>query len=192
MPGWKAHLWFGIFGVFPLILVFSVLLLLYPTSRIYLAPQVPLFSTMGLLLSISLSLSIIFGSLLPDLDGGGKITVYIPPFFGGYALFLFYVSQYFHKCGILHLEINGVLTPLIIFTVATLLSYGLLFLPKKHRGRLHHPMTAIVFGGLWALGHSLFWCLNGYSALLLFVVASYGYSLHLILDWLVDLKGRIF
>ncbi|HDD59950.1 MAG: metal-dependent hydrolase [Thermoplasmata archaeon] len=183
MPDWREHIMGGLITLFAVLAV-SIFSALLSPRELMVVPGVRLTDLRGFLLFTSMALGILMGSLLPDMDGGGKVSLYLSPFLGAYSLFLLSTASLYSKSARTPLFYTNLTGYLLTFTTFTVISYGLLFIPKKHRGFMHRPVAAPVYGILWMLFHLLFWPMRPVEMLLPLAGATLGYSIHLMMDWL--------
>ena len=129
--------------------------------------------------------ALVVGSVLPDVDGKGKIRWVSGPLLGSMVLLIFLTS--YVRSGDL-LSIPGFLLGegALYFTLFTAAGYLLLLLPLKHRGVMHSPRAGIAYGVLFGAFTGI---ISGLPLALMFIsglFASLGYLWHLALD------GRMF
>lgn len=163
--------------------VFLISALLDPRG-LEVVPGVKVTEPRGLLLTVSMVAGLLLGCLLPDLDGGGKVSLYLPPFMGAYSLFLLTISNHFWDPAGTQLFQADLTGYLLTFSIFTVISYGFLFLPKRHRGFMHQPMAALLFGVCWSLYHIIFLPFKPAEVFLIFAGSTLGYASHLAMDWL--------
>ena len=136
----------------------------------------------SILLAISIgAFALAFGSLLPDLDGRGRIRWIIGPMLGAMALVppLSALLVRGDLAGtLLYLGGEGA----VIFLSMSVLGYVAILVPLKHRGIMHRGSTSLVFA--MAVGaYSLFSAgLDMPQFAVVCLMAFTGYAWHLALD----------
>lgn len=127
------------------------------------------------------SLISIFGSVLPDIDGKGNIRWIIGPVVGSFAFFPPFLTELKNGGlwgGIRFVGEGGS----ALFLVSTLFGYLFLLIPMKHRGMMHDPRMAGMFGAVVFTYLSVMSPLTILQSLLVGILALMGYLWHLALD----------
>ncbi|MBN1390602.1 MAG: hypothetical protein JXA22_08175 [Candidatus Thermoplasmatota archaeon] len=176
MPRWEVHLSFGLMA-FVIILSAQMLGSGQGGSLNDLLGTMAFFGIMLLLGGGSLLL----GSVLPDIDGRGRVRWMIGPAVGA-LLFLPPLIGSFGSGGAPEAMafIRGAGS--FIFLSGTALGYLLLAVPKKHRGIWHSNRTGLIFGAAW--GAYVFYTASVAldQSLMIGSMGAVGYGWHLALD----------
>ncbi|MGA1819627.1 MAG: hypothetical protein ACMUHU_01315 [Thermoplasmatota archaeon] len=176
MPRWDVHL---SFGVMAFIVIFSALLMGSSSGNSlegYLRTAA-FFGIVGLLGGGAL----VFGSVLPDIDGKGRVRWIVGPVAGA-MLFIPPLIGSFRSGGPLgameFIEGAGSL----LFLLGTAAGYLLLVVPTKHRGILHSKLPGAVYGGIW--GAYVFYTASMAldQSMMIGTMGALGYGWHLALD----------
>ena len=176
MPRLDVHLCFGVLAALLIdsSLVFATLESGSPDS----IPEILHGIFMPL---IFVSLFLLAGSVLPDIDGRGKIRWIIGPMAGSFAFFppfLARISGDGFEGGVSFFTGDGS----ALFLIFTILGYLFLLAPMKHRGLMHDWRGAGIFGSVvfvYVLTTSPF---GLDQSLLVGAMALIGYLWHLALD----------
>jgi len=176
MPRWDVHISFGLMA---LIVIVSALVLGVggdvDISQIF--DRIYLFSSILLLGGGAL----IIGSILPDIDGKGKIRPLIGPIVGSMLLIPLVIGA---------LRAGGPQSVIdlifgygsVVFMVGTVAGYLFLLIPKKHRGLWHSNKAGLFYGSIW--GSYVFFAssLAMDQSVMIGTMGSLGYGWHLALD----------
>ncbi len=175
MPRWDLHLacgisvaiLYGFCATFPLLGTGS-----WPVPKHMAAVSLPLF--IG-------AFSLLLGSLLPDIDGKGRVRWIIGPVIGTFALTLMALRAYLTG------GIGGTLSYLsddgaLLFLAGTALGYGLLLLPMRHRGIMHGAPAAIAFSLICSAAFIAILDPDPERGAMVGAMAFSGYGWHLALD----------
>jgi hypothetical protein len=127
------------------------------------------------------SFALLLGSVLPDLDGKGKIRWTIGPVMGAFALAPPFLGRF---------SLNGPEDALDfiwnegsrLFLLLTGLGYLLILVPMKHRGWMHSNTPGLIFGTASASYVLACTSFGIHEAILVGVLGSLGYFWHLALD----------
>lgn len=175
MPRWEVHLSFGALTTVTL----SIASILGSLDGPLLGPimeRTTLFTTLFLG-----NAALIVGSVLPDIDGRGRIRWVIGPVMGAMLLAPF-IIEWTREGGISdllgHLWNEGS----VLFLAGTLLGYLLLLLPLKHRGMMHLTRTGLLLGALWGAYIFLIASPPVLETVLIASMGTVGYCWHLALD----------
>jgi len=176
MPRWDVHL---SFGVMAFITILSALLLgSSPESSLVDYIRTAAFFGIVLLLGGG---ALVFGSILPDIDGRGKVRWMIGPSVGA-LLFLPPLIGTFRVGG--PSEAMGFIagTGSLLFLLGTAAGYLLLLVPMRHRGILHSKWTGAIYGGLWG-GYVFYTASIAFDqSMIIGSMGAVGYGWHLALD----------
>jgi len=173
---WDVHLSFGLLALVVIVsaLVFSILN----------SPALSgIFNTLGYFYQPMLigGAALIVGSVLPDIDGNGKIRWIAGPVAGVLAVlppFLGCMSSLGLMEALEFLLHGGA----VIFLIFTITGYLFLLIPLKHRGIMHRSGSALVFGALIGIYSSMSALVTIPQAALVFSMGTVGYWWHLALD----------
>jgi len=175
MPRWEFHLTCGLFAA---VLLGGVAIagIADPSMEVSIlrAKQVLPASIVG-------SLSLILGSVLPDVDGRGKIRWAIGPVVGALVIAPFSMASFLIDglSGLYdYLTTEGAMT----FTALTIGGYMALLVPMRHRGRLHDISSALAFGIVMSLLCIIAPGWGFQQSLAVGCFAFTGYAWHLALD----------
>ena len=125
--------------------------------------------------------ALLVGSVLPDVDGRGRIRWIIGPITG---CMLFMPALYGslssggYSSALDYVQGRGSL----IFLMGTGVSYSSLLVPKKHRGIFHTKRAALLFGALWGAFVMFTAGTPLAGTITIGLMASLGYLWHLSLD----------
>jgi len=176
MPRWEVHISFGLMAF--IVLLAGILLGIWvPGERI---PPLDVLTLLILVLLLGGG-AMLAGSVLPDIDGKGRIRLMIGPVAGAMALVPPLIGV---------IRIGGAVAGLdfimgpgsMLFLGATAAAYLVLLLPKRHRGAWHRTRTAMAFGMIWG---SYVWATAAMTidqSMLIGAMGTLGYGWHLALD----------
>jgi membrane-bound metal-dependent hydrolase YbcI (DUF457 family) len=125
--------------------------------------------------------SLLVGSILPDIDGKGRIRWIIGPVIGAFALTMMTLKTYVmggFDGAFSYLADDGAL----LFLAGTVLGYCSLLLPMRHRGIMHRIPAAMVFSILCAGAFFLALDPDPERMAMVAAMAFSGYGWHLALD----------
>ncbi|MEA3559219.1 MAG: hypothetical protein U9R75_08210, partial [Candidatus Thermoplasmatota archaeon] len=169
MPRWDVHISFGLMAFVTLVSG----MVLGMKGSFTLDHLFAIFPIIGPVLLFGGS-AVIIGSVLPDIDGRGKVRWIIGPVVGSMlfmpALFGTLSSGNLDS-GISFIKGEGSL----IFLAGTAVSYSSLIVPKKHRGIFHSPKTGVLFGIIWGAYVLYFAHIPMESAVLIGSMGALGY-----------------
>ncbi len=176
MPRWEVHLTAGLGA--SVLISFGLFMGAYDRGGL-----THIISTAGrYLLPLSMgTLALLAGSVLPDLDGRGRVRWFVGPLAGLMALVPPLAGRTFggNVSGGLDF-LSGPGARLFLFSCAA--GYMLLLVPFKHRGFLHTHRAALIFGTVWG-SYLLFLSLSDPVGPFFAGAMGYlGYSWHLALD----------
>lgn len=127
------------------------------------------------------SIALILGSVFPDIDGRGKIRWTIAPIMGAFMITPPFIGKTMNgriMDGLQFLYNDGSR----LFLLITFLVFIILFIPMKHRGKVHTPAAGILFGLLFG-GYTWFFAsLDLFSGGIICIMGIVGYLWHLSLD----------
>lgn len=175
MPRWDLHIACGIS-----VTVLYVLCASFPFLGSHPGSLMDGFNVLALPLSIG-AFSLLVGSILPDIDGRGRIRWVIGPVIGALALTMTTADSYLDDgiTGALsHLGDDGAL----LFLAGTAIGYGSLLVPMRHRGAMHGIPAAAVFSIACAAAFLLIIGPIYPQGALVGAMAFSGYGWHLALD----------
>ncbi|MGA1792484.1 MAG: hypothetical protein ACMUHM_00880 [Thermoplasmatota archaeon] len=176
MPRWDVHLSFGLMAF---IVIFSALLMGSSDGRSLegYARAAVLFGIVGLLGGGAL----VFGSVLPDIDGKGKVRWMVGPAVGA-LLFVPPLIGTFRSGGpsgaMEFIEGTGSL----LFLLGTVVGYLLLLVPTRHRGILHSKWTCAAYGSVWGVYVFYTASMAFDQSMMIGSMGALGYGWHLALD----------
>jgi hypothetical protein len=176
MPRWEVHLSFGMMAF---IVILSAAMLGLDIVSIS-SFDSDLIAAAGSVLLLGGG-AMILGSVVPDMDGNGKIRWIIGPLAGVFAVvppFALAVKERGLSGGMEYIGSGGSL----LFLAATAAAYLLLLVPMKHRGIWHRPGTGLFFGVVWGSYVFLNHLLDPASCVMVGAMATLGYWWHLALD----------
>lgn len=137
------------------------------------------------------SMAFLFGSVLPDIDGKGRIRWTIGPVCGMFVMLPPVIADSISGGPMSGLDLlwnEGVR----LFFVFTLIGTLLALIPMKHRGSMHSIRTGTILSSIWGcyiwLSTSLSWRL----CLLIVLMGLVGYLWHLSLDGKLTGKDLVF
>ncbi len=176
MPRWEVHLSFGLMAF---IVILSALLLGLG------APEDPLiiiehFEDYGLLLLLG-GAALILGSIIPDIDGRGRIRWMIGPVAGAFLFTPPFIGNLRAGGPNAGMDYIGGTGSLLFFGV-TVIAYLLLIFPMKHRGLWHRSGTGVVFGILWGAYIFSSGALGPGECIMIGSMATLGHWWHIALD----------
>ena len=176
MPRWEVHLSIGMMAF--LIILSSILLGSGEESEItdHLR-RVPLLGVVILLGGGSL----VLGSVLPDIDGRGKLRWIMGPMFGAFLFVPPLIGTFRAGGPIETMEFVGGIGSLL-FLGGTLAGYLVLLVPSKHRGILHSHWTGVMYGSAWGIYVFYTASLAIEQSLMIGSMGAVGYGWHLALD----------
>ncbi|MFW3145931.1 MAG: hypothetical protein ACMUIE_03880 [Thermoplasmatota archaeon] len=176
MPRWELHLSFGLMAF--VVLLSALFLGLKGSLGIDMLPGLALPLASFLLFGGG---ALLVGSVLPDLDGKGRIRWVIGPIVG----FMLLAPILFGRI-VAAGPLSGVDLLMgkgsLIFLGGTVIAYSSLALPLRHRGLLHSPKMGILFGILWGAFVWYFAGTDPATSLLIGSAACLGYLWHVALD----------
>ncbi|TFG08042.1 hypothetical protein EU522_00190 [Candidatus Thorarchaeota archaeon] len=176
MPRWEIHLSFGLMAF--VVLLSALFLGLREGLELHMLSDLALPLTSFLLFGGG---ALLVGSVLPDMDGKGRIRWVIGPVIGAMLLAPVLFGRIASSGAVSGMELlmgRGSL----IFLGGTVLAYSSLALPLRHRGILHSPKVGIIFGALWG---AFVWYFSGTDPLTSAIIGSaacLGYLWHVALD----------
>ena len=176
MSRWEVHLSYGLFAL--LMLILSIILaLIREDGWRELGSVLPVITAPVLLGGVGL----IIGSVVPDVDGRGKIRWIAGPTLGMMILLPPLLGSI--EAGGAEEALRFTLgTGAIAFTIGTLAGYLFLLIPLRHQGMIHRPTAAILYGILWGSYAGILSSAPFYHTILIGVMGSVGYLWHLALD----------
>jgi hypothetical protein len=176
MPKWEVHISFGFMAF--IMLLSGMFLGVW--SRGGSLPVVDISSVMVLILLLGGG-ALMAGSVLPDIDGKGRIRWMIGPIAGAMVIIPPIVGEL--RAGGFQAGLGFITGPgSILFLAATVAAYLILLVPKKHRGAWHRTRTGMVFGLIWG---SYVWATAAMpidQSVLIGSMGTLGYGWHLALD----------
>jgi len=175
LPRWDLHLACGI-SVSALCL-FSASLPFIGSGT---GPIMSYVRVVALPISIG-TFSLLIGSILPDIDGKGRIRWVIGPVIGAFALIMMAIRSYMlggPEHALAYIADDGAL----LFLLTTVLGYGILIIPMKHRGAMHRMTSALAFSLVCMVFFMLALSRDGEAVALVGAMAFSGYGWHLALD----------
>ena len=180
MPRWDVHISFGLMAF--IVLISALLLGARSSSSIaeYIG-TVYLFWSLLLLGGGAL----VLGSVLPDIDGKGKVKWIIGPVIGA----MLFIPPLIGSCS--SAGTVGALKFLtgpgsFLFLAGTVGGYLFLLVPKRHRGYWHSNWTGMFYGSIWGIYVFSTASLAMDQSLVIGSMGALGYGWHLALD------GRLF
>lgn len=175
MPRWDLHLACGIS-----VTILYVFCAIFPLLGTAPWPVDQAIRTVSLPLFIG-AFSLLLGSVLPDIDGKGRVRWIIGPIIGAFALTMMALRAYLTggvEGSLSYLAEDGAL----LFLAGTVIGYGSLLLPMRHRGIMHSATTAVVFSLICAAVFLATIDLDLEHGALVGAMAFSGYGWHLALD----------
>jgi membrane-bound metal-dependent hydrolase YbcI (DUF457 family) len=127
------------------------------------------------------ALSLLLGSLLPDIDGKGRVRWIIGPVIGAFALTFMALRAYLAggiEGSLSYLADDGAL----LFLAGTAMGYASLLLPMRHRGIMHRAPAAMVFSLICSASFLAILDPELESGAMVGAMAFSGYGWHLALD----------
>ena len=176
MPRWDVHISFGLMAF--IVFIAALLFGSRSSSSILESLRTVYFLWSLLLLGGG---ALIVGSILPDIDGKGKVKWIIGPIMGGMLLVPPLIGAYASSGT---LGALGFLTGpgSMLFMAGTIFGYLLLLVPKKHRGHWQSNWTGMVYGGIWGVYVFYTASLALDQSLVIGSMGAVGYGWHLALD----------
>lgn len=176
MPRWEVHISFGLMATVTLLT--AVVLGLKGDNGLTTAHRA--FIDLGPVILFG-SAGLMVASVLPDIDGRGRIKWIIGPLVGSMlflpALYGYMITGDLKDC-IGFIRGDGSM----IFLLGTAATYSSLVLPRTHRGFFHTKKAATIFGASWGIYIMIIAGMDIQSSLLIGAMASLGYLWHLSLD----------
>jgi hypothetical protein len=180
MPRWDVHISFGLMAF---IIVISALFFGARGDE-GINEMLPILYFFSSIIALGGG-ALIIGSVLPDIDGKGKIKWIIGPVVGGMLLIPPLIGA-FRAGG--PIEAMDLITGYgaVLFLSGTIGGYLFLLVPKKHRGIWHSNRTGFAYGLVW--GFYVFYTstLAMDQSIMIGSMGAVGYGWHLALD------GRLF
>ncbi len=176
MPRWEVHLSFGVMAF--IVLLAGILLGIWTPGR-----NIPPLDVITLLILVLLlgGGAMIAASVLPDIDGRGRIRWMIGPVAGAMAIVPPIIGVV--RVGGARAGLEFIMGPgSLIFLGATIAAYLILLIPKTHRGAWHRTRTAMAFGTLWGLYVWSTAAMTIDQSMLIGAMGTLGYGWHLALD----------
>lgn len=174
MPRWDIHIACGISVSF-LYLVSASLPLIGNGDAI-------LSATRSLALPLLIgTMALLLGSILPDIDGRGRVRWIIGPIIGAFVLALTTIRAFLMD------GMGGAISYLIddgalLFLIATAAGYASLLVPLSHRGVMHKAPAALSFALAVAISFMMAIESDLQSVALVGSMAFSGYGWHLAMD----------
>jgi hypothetical protein len=176
MPRWEVHLSFGIMAL--IVLLAGLLLGIWTPGM-----SIPAMDVITILILVLLlgGGAMIAGSVLPDIDGKGRIRWIIGPVAGSMVIAPPLIGMI--RAGGVQAGLDFITGPgSLLFLGTTIAAYLLLVAPKKHRGAWHRTRTGMAFGMIWG---SYVWATAAMTidqSVLIGAMGTLGYGWHLALD----------
>lgn len=186
MPRWEVHL--SVASMALLVVITGAILGLYQSglSLHDLGSIIPFISAL-----VFGSMAFLLGSVLPDIDGKGKIRWTAGPILGSFVLLpplLWKISE-----GDLTESFDLLWGPGVrYFFVFTLIGTVLALLPMKHRGRIHTIQFGAILASAWGIYIWSTTSLGLEFCILVGAMGLIGYLWHLSLDGKVTGKNLFF
>lgn len=176
MPRWDVHISFGLMAF---IVILSALFLgAREGSSIW--EFLHIIYLFGSILVLGGG-ALVIGSVLPDIDGKGKIKWVIGPTVGTMLFVPLIIGSLKNEgpMGVIEL-VKGYGS--LVFLVGTISGYLILLIPKRHRGIWHSNRTGIAFGTIWGMYVFYTSSLAMDQSIVIGSMGTLGYGWHLALD----------
>jgi membrane-bound metal-dependent hydrolase YbcI (DUF457 family) len=176
MPGWEVHLSVSLTAVLSIATGFSLGLYQGGLSFTDLEKSFPLIQILCLGFT-----ALIVGSVLPDMDGKGRIRWTMGPVLGVFGILPPFMGSFTSEGPIQAFSFlweEGAR----LFLVLTAAGYLIILLPMKHRGWMHSITPGAVFGAAFGSYVFISTSLGWEGAVLIAVLGILGYLWHLSLD----------
>lgn len=177
MPRCDVHL---AFGVMAFVVILSALLLGSGSEGGTVQDHLGALATFGVLLILGGG-SLILGSILPDIDGNGRVRWIIGPAVGA-LLFVPPLIGSFGSGGAVGMMSFVKGTGALTFLFGTAAGYLLLAIPKRHRGLWHSSRMGLLFGAAWCAYVFYTASVALDQSLVIGSMGAVGYGWHLALD----------